>query len=200
MEAIHNHTDFSVLSPRWAKPPQGPGHLLVSVQSASERENSVAPKAASSWALEVPSTCSRAQHTTVIQPSSALFSFGGNRANICFQLLAKLAVQARTLLGEQGWVYTGLDTGEQRLEARTCLPKGKKVLVAQLYLTLWYPLDCSPPGSSVHGILQARKLEWVAIPFSRGSSLPSDRTQVSCIAGRFFTIWATREAHLITQT
>ena len=47
---------------------------------------------------------------------------------------------------------------------------------------------------SVHGILQARILEWIAIPFSRGSSWPSDRTQVSHIIGRFFTIWATREA------
>ena len=60
--------------------------------------------------------------------------------------------------------------------------------------TLCDPMDCSPPGSSVHGILQARILEWVAISFSRGSSQPRDRTQVSCIAGRFFTIWATREA------
>ena len=48
------------------------------------------------------------------------------------------------------------------------------------------PLDCSPPGSSVHGILQARILEWVAIPFFRGSSRPRDQTQVSCIAGGFF--------------
>ena len=56
------------------------------------------------------------------------------------------------------------------------------------------PVDCSLPGSSLHGILQARILEWVAIPFCRGSSQPRDRTQVSCIAGRFFTIWATREA------
>ena len=55
-------------------------------------------------------------------------------------------------------------------------------------------MDCSPPSSSVHGILQARILEWVVIPFSRGSSQPRDRTQVSSIAGRFFTIWATREA------
>ena len=52
----------------------------------------------------------------------------------------------------------------------------------------------SPPGSSVHGILHARILEWVAIPFSRGSSQPRDRTRVSCVAGRFFTDWATREA------
>ena len=49
------------------------------------------------------------------------------------------------------------------------------------------PVDCSPPGSSVRGILQARMLEWVAMPFSRGSSWPRDQTWVSCIAGRFFT-------------
>ena len=53
--------------------------------------------------------------------------------------------------------------------------------------------DCNLPGSSVNGILQARILEWVAIPFSRGSSRPRDWTQVSWIAGRFFTIWAMRE-------
>ena len=58
------------------------------------------------------------------------------------------------------------------------------------------PMDCSPPGSSVHGILQARILEGVAIPFSRGSSLLGDRTLVSCIAGGFFTAWAT-EARVI---
>ena len=57
-------------------------------------------------------------------------------------------------------------------------------------------MDYSLPASSVYGILQARILEWVAIPFSRGSSQPRDRTQISCIAGRFFTILATREAPL----
>ena len=50
-----------------------------------------------------------------------------------------------------------------------------------------------------HGLFQARILEWVAIPFSRGSSQPRDWTQVSCIAGRFFTCWATREAQAIKQ-
>ena len=50
------------------------------------------------------------------------------------------------------------------------------------------PTDCSPPDFSVHGILQARILEWIIIPFSRGSSQTRDRTLVSCIAGRFFTI------------
>ena len=49
-------------------------------------------------------------------------------------------------------------------------------------------------GFSLHGILQARIVEWVVIPFSRGSSQPKDKTRVSCIAGGFFTIWATREA------
>ena len=58
-------------------------------------------------------------------------------------------------------------------------------------------MDCSPPGSSVHRILQARILEWVAIPFSRRSSQPRDRTQVSCIVGKFFTIWATREVLML---
>jgi len=65
------------------------------------------------------------------------------------------------------------------------------VKVAQSCLTLCNPMDCSPAGSSVHGILQARILEWVAFPFSRGSSQPRHRTQVSRIAGGFFPVWAT---------
>ena len=61
-------------------------------------------------------------------------------------------------------------------------------------LTLCDSMDCSPSGSSVHGIFQARILEWVAISFSKGSSWQRDWTQVFCSAGRFFTVWATREA------
>ena len=57
-------------------------------------------------------------------------------------------------------------------------------------------MDYSPPGSPVHGIFQARIPEWVAIPFSRGSSRPRGQTWVRCIARRFFNIWATREAHI----
>ena len=68
------------------------------------------------------------------------------------------------------------------------------VLVTQSCLTVCSPMDYNPPGSSVHGILQVRILEWVAFPFSRGPSLPRDGTRVSRIAGIFFTIWATREA------
>ena len=68
--------------------------------------------------------------------------------------------------------------------------------VAQLCPTLCNPMNCSLPGSSVHGIFQARILEWVAISFSRGSSQPRDRTLVFCVVGRRFTIWDTREAPL----
>ena len=63
------------------------------------------------------------------------------------------------------------------------------VKVIESYLTL-----CDPMEYTVHVILRARILEWVAFPFSRGSSQPRDPTQISCIAGGFFTSWATREA------
>ena len=65
--------------------------------------------------------------------------------------------------------------------------------VSQSCLTLCDPMDCSLLSSSVHGTLQARILEWIAFSFSRGTSQPRDRTRVSCITGRFFTIRATRE-------
>ena len=68
--------------------------------------------------------------------------------------------------------------------------------VTQSCLTLCDPMDCSLPSSSVHGIFQAIVLEWIAISFSRGSSWPRDRTQVSCIVDRCFTIWATREVRV----
>ena len=72
-----------------------------------------------------------------------------------------------------------------------------EVKVTQSCPTLCDPMDCGPPGSSVHGILQARIQGWVAVPFSRGSSQPRDGIQISCIAGGVFTIWATREAPLV---
>ena len=64
-----------------------------------------------------------------------------------------------------------------------------KMLVTQLCPTLCDPMDCGPPGSSVRVIFQARMLEWVAISFSGGSFRHRDQTQVSHVAGRFFTIW-----------
>ena len=62
----------------------------------------------------------------------------------------------------------------------------KIMLIIQSCSTHCIPWDCSPPGFSFHGILQVRILQWVAIPFSRGSSRPKDQSQVSCITGRFF--------------
>ena len=63
-----------------------------------------------------------------------------------------------------------------------------KQLVTQLCPVLFNPMDCSPSGFSVHGILQAKILEWVAIPFFKGLSQPRDQTQISCIIDRYFTI------------
>ena len=89
--------------------------------------------------------------------------------------LYDIVVNFKNLLGVSGWW------------------KWKESEVAQSCLTLCDPMDSSPPGSSVHGIFQAWILEWVAISFSRGSSWPRDWTRVSCIVGRCFTVWATRE-------
>ena len=73
--------------------------------------------------------------------------------------------------------------------------QSQKVMKVKMksYSTLCNPVDCNLPGSSVYGIFQARILEWVAISFSRRSSQPRDWTQVSCIVGRCFTVWVTRE-------
>ena len=82
------------------------------------------------------------------------------------------------------WIYHTVQTQALLLQ---------HVYSLQSCLTLCKPKDCSPPCSSARGILQAWILEWAAIPFSRGSSRPRDQTQVSCIAGRFFIVWATRD-------
>ena len=71
---------------------------------------------------------------------------------------------------------------------------GKESESAQSCPTLCDPMDCVLPGFSVHGFFQAMVLNWVAISFSKGSSRPRNRTRVSHIAGRSFTIWPTREA------
>ena len=78
---------------------------------------------------------------------------------------------------------------EEEDAGQTAAPKtgGGAGLVTQLYPTLCDPVDCSPPGSPVHRIFQARILEWVAISFSRGTSRSGDQTWVSGIAGQFFT-------------
>ena len=83
----------------------------------------------------------------------------------------------------------GASTSSKAISQATVLSKWKLLSRVQLFATLW-----TVPGSSVHGILQARILEWVAIPFSRGSSWPRDWTQVSYTADEVFKAWATSEA------
>ena len=75
------------------------------------------------------------------------------------------------------------------------VPASTASRVSEVKLAQLCPTLCNPMDYTVHRILQARILEWVAFPFSRGSSQPRKRTQVSCIEGEFFTSWATREAH-----
>ena len=122
----------------------------------------------------------------------------------CWQILYQLSHQGspRTL----EWVAYPCSRGSSRPRNWTrvsCIAGGfftnlgyqeSESEVTQSCPTLCDPKDCSLPGSSAHGIFQARVLEWVAISFSRGSSQPTDRTQVSHIVGRRFTVWATREA------
>ena len=77
----------------------------------------------------------------------------------------------------------------QRTESMIRRGRKKESEFVQSCPTLCGPMDCSLPGSSLHGVLQARVLEWVAISFSRGSSQPRDRTWASCIPGRHFNLW-----------
>ena len=88
-----------------------------------------------------------------------------------------------------------ISTAQQAGRLVNPLTRASESEVVQWCPTLCDPMDYSLPGSSNHGIFQARILEWVAMSFSRGSSWHRDQTRVSQIAGRCFTIWATREAH-----
>ena len=93
------------------------------------------------------------------------------------------------------WYMYTMEYYSATTKRRSChLRAGFCVLVTQWCPTLYDPMDYISPGSSVHGNLQARLLEWVAISFSRASSRPRAQTWVSFIAGRFFTVWAIREA------
>ena len=91
------------------------------------------------------------------------------------------------------WDSLGKSTGVGWHFLLQCMKMKSESEFAQSCPTLSDPMDCSPPGSSIHGVFQARVLEWGAIAFSRGSSLPRDQIQI-CIAGRLSTIWATGEA------
>ena len=86
------------------------------------------------------------------------------------------------------WDSPGKNTGVGCHFLLQCMKVKSESEVAQSCPTLLNPMDCSLPGSSIHGIFQARVLESVAISFSRGSSQPRDQTGVSCIVGRCFTV------------
>ena len=88
------------------------------------------------------------------------------------------------------WLIPGLHRIHNCLRQWVNKWKQVKVFVAQLCPTFWDPMGCSLPDSSVHRTLQVSIQDWRAIPFSRGSSWPRNQTRISCIAGRFFTIWA----------
>ena len=89
-----------------------------------------------------------------------------------------------------------IQSGEERMEKTEQSLRETSWITKSLSRVRFFetPMDCSLSGSSVHGIFQARVLEWIAISFFRGSSWPRNRTQVSRIAGRCFTVWAIREA------
>ena len=96
------------------------------------------------------------------------------------------------------WLSDGTDWTDfafRLLTAWEATYRAKKVLVTQSCPTLCDPIDCSPPGSSVHGISQVSILEWVAVSFSKGTSHPRNQTQVSYTAGGFFTDWTMKKTH-----
>ena len=98
----------------------------------------------------------------------------------------------------EGWDFTILSSSSLALCPKPahsrCLGSacGKPIanMHAQSCTTLYHPMDCCLPGSSIHGILQARILEWLALPYSKDSSWPRDQTCISCAAGGFLTHWA----------
>ena len=118
-------------------------------------------------------------------------------------VLLSSAGSSSIFVGPRGWEADGTCDAQPSCLLHSCLSSLALSLPSSLWactksfqscLTLCDPMYCSPPGSSVHGILQAIMLEWIAMPFSRGSSQPRDWSCVSfvsCIAGRFFTNCAT---------
>ena len=105
----------------------------------------------------------------------------------------------RRLVGYSPWVCKQSDMSEllSTAHAYNSMSESEVVLFAQSCPTFCDPMICGPPDSSVHWILQARTLEWVAIPFSKGSSQHRHGARVSWIAGKFFTIWNKREAPVV---
>lgn len=127
MEAINNHTDFPVLSPRTAKPSQGPRHLLVSTQLASEDTSPIGPKAASSWTLEMSPTCSQIQQDTLTRFSICPLQLQEQQAaRPTFVLSTTSQAACSSQNATQPAVHTGFEIGENGVEARMRLQEEVK--------------------------------------------------------------------------
>ena len=129
-------------------------------------------------------------------------TFVGKAMSLLFNMLSRFVIdflpKSQCLLISWLWSLSAMILEPKKIKSVTSvwILIKVKVSIAQSCLTLWDSVDCSLLGSSVHGILQVRILEWVAIPFSRGSSQSGDWTWVS-ITGRFFTTWLSREENRI---
>ena len=129
-------------------------------------------------------------------------TFFGKAMSLLFNMLSRFVIdflpKSQCLLISWLWSLSAMILEPKKIKSVTSvwILIKVKVSIAQSCLTLWDSVDCSLLGSSVHGILQVRILEWVAIPFSRGSSQSGDWTLVS-ITGRFFTTWLSREENRI---
>ena len=145
---------------------------------------------------------SRVRESNLWESNAATVDLTGEEAQAIMQVLGRGCKYIRSFACSPtrhsppvcGLVPNRLWTGTRYQSVAWGLEKSK-VLAAQLCSTLCDCIDCRPPGSAVHGVLQTRILEWVVIPFSRESSQPRDGTCISCITGKFFTIWATRKVH-----
>ena len=135
--------------------------------------------------------------TSMMQMMWNILVYWTRQLTFCVRLvISRPAVTSQDqslVLGLENLTWTQVKLVVVTISAEGLSQRAVLCLVAQSCLTL-QPHGLSLPDSSVHGILQARILEWVAMPFSRGASQPSDRTQASHIAGRFSTIRATKEA------
>ena len=132
----------------------------------------------------------------LLKASLCYFTYPGHSTFFTVQLSHPYTTTGKTIASPRWTFVTKVISLLFNMLSRlviTFLPRSESESeVTQLCPTPCDPMDCSLSGSSVHGIFQARVLEWVAISFSTGSSQPRDRTQVSRVVGRHFTVWATR--------
>ena len=137
----------------------------------------------------IPFSCLQSFPKSGSFPMSQFFTSGGQSIGVsALASVPPMNTQDWSPLEGTGWITLqskGLSTVFSNTTVQSCP-------------LLFDPMDCSLPGSSVHGMLQVRILGWLAISFSRESSQTRDQTWVSCIAGRFFTFWVTRERNVVS--